>query len=132
MHYFCKRIKRLHFKLGDLTSILPQSRLIAVRKKLLLTGGKGREFLSNNFGNFVCDSAPLQKAASSQQQKMRKENKPKNVLLAVSFPLNKVNSKFFLSAKSSVAAQHNSCLEGFGSKVRDIVAVKTVSASFRL
>jgi len=82
MHYFCKRIKRLHFKLRDLTSVLPQSRLIALCKKLLLTGREGREYLSKNFGNFICDSAPLPKAASSQQQKEEKQQK--NAFLTVS------------------------------------------------
>lgn len=60
MHYFCKRIKRLRFKLKDLISIVPQSRPIAVRKKLLSMGGKGREYLSNNFGNLICDCLPAE------------------------------------------------------------------------
>lgn len=99
MHYFSKRIKRLRFKLKDLISIVPQSRLIAVRKKLLSMGGKGREYLSNNFGNLICDRLPAERCFLTTAED--EEGKQTNSLLVVGFPLFKAKSKFFLSAKSS-------------------------------
>lgn len=38
MHSFSERIKRLHFKLRDLTGTLPPRRLTAARKKSLSMG----------------------------------------------------------------------------------------------
>lgn len=118
MHYFPKRRRRLPLRLSDQHAA----------REMPPSGGKGGQHLSNSLSSSVCDSVPLHIAASSHQQRMGGEiNEQTYILLALSSPLCKVNSRFFLSAESNTRAQHNSCQDGFRSKARGIGTVRSFS-----